>query len=85
MLPLNWVVGNILPWQLLFAGPEARSCFLLTLSLVLSVLPGFHLLGFFSSSLCSSVRSLFEALFLHPFLFVSLFLFVEKKIKIIDL
>ncbi len=34
-LPLNWVVGNTLLWQLLFAGPGAKSCFSLTLSLAL--------------------------------------------------
>ena len=36
MLPLNWVVGNMFPWQLLFAGPGAKSCFSLTLSLSLA-------------------------------------------------
>ena len=32
-LLLNWVVGNTLLWQLLFAGPGAKSCFSLPLSL----------------------------------------------------
>lgn len=32
---LNWVVGNMLPWQPLFNGPWAEKCFLLSLSLCL--------------------------------------------------
>ena len=58
-LPLNWVVGNAFLWQLLFAGPGAKSCLSLALSLSLfffSVLP----------------RSL--SLFLHLLLLFPLFL-----------
>lgn len=66
-LPLNWVVGNTLLWQLLFAGPGAKNCFSLTLSLALCSFLCSSLLALplsspssplFSSCLCSSARFL---------------------------
>lgn len=68
---LNWVVGNMFLWQLLFAGPGAKSCFFAyTFSRSFHSL---HLHLSFSSSLCSSARFLSiscSALPLHsPLLF----------------
>lgn len=65
-LPLNWVVGNTLLWQLLFAGPGAKNCFFayslslffFSLFFLRSLCLFLHLLLSFSSSLCSSARSL---------------------------
>lgn len=83
---LNWVVGNPFLWQLLFAGPGAKSRFFAyTFSLVLFdrftfisrfPLPFVPLLSFLSIS-CSLILLSHHHSFSHPFFFV--FVCGQKK------